>query len=201
MKRLLAIFGIVVIFSGCKEKQKAEQKSSPAISVLETQLETKAKQDTTKNPVVVIETNMGNFEIELFPKIAPKTVKNFLDLTNKGFYNGLTFHRVIKGFVIQGGDPKGDGTGGPGYTIPAEFSNLKHETGTVAMARRPNDINSAGSQFYICLAPQPALDGQYTIFGKVISGLDVVMKIGDVPTTANDRPQTPVVMKRVYVKQ
>ncbi|MGB9561255.1 MAG: peptidylprolyl isomerase [bacterium] len=197
MRNLVLIAALIFFFSSCKEKQKG----SSALTVLETEVGKKETVDTTQNPVVVLETTMGTFEIELFPNVAPKTVKNFLDLTNKGFYNGLTFHRVIKGFVIQGGDPKGDGTGGPGYTIPAEFSNLKHETGTVAMARRPNDINSAGSQFYICLAPQPALDGQYTIFGKVVSGLDVVMRIGDVPTGPNDRPKTPVVMKKVYVKK
>jgi peptidyl-prolyl cis-trans isomerase A (cyclophilin A) len=175
MKWLPLVTSLLLVFTGCKRE--------------------------SKNPIVVVETNMGTFEIELFPDVAPKTVENFLTLTNKGFYNGLTFHRVIKGFVIQGGDPNGNGTGGPGYTIPAEFSTLKHETGTVAMARRGDDINSAGSQFYICLAPQPALDGKYTIFGRVSSGMDVVMKIGETPTGPNDRPITPVLMERVYVKK
>lgn len=133
--------------------------------------------------VAVVETAKGKIVFELYPDVAPKTVANFVKLADKGFYNGLKFHRVVPGFVIQGGDPNGDGTGGPGYTIPAEFNSKKHLTGTVAMARA-QDPNSAGSQFYICLAPQPSLDGQYTIFGQVTQGLDVIQKIqvGDVMT-------------------
>jgi len=120
----------------------------------------------------------GEFRIKFFPGDAPNTVKNFIMLTRAGFYDSLTFHRVIKDppFVAQGGDPEGDGTGGPGYTIDAEFNNRPHKEGTVAMARA-QDPNSAGSQFYICLAPQPHLDGKYTVFGEVIEGMDVVWKI------------------------
>lgn len=138
--------------------------------------------------VAVIETTKGKIVFELYPDVAPKTVANFIKLANQGFYNGTKFHRVEPSFVIQGGDPLSkdndpynDGTGGPGYTIPAEFNNKKHITGTVAMART-QDPNSAGSQFYITLAPQPFLDGKYTIFGQVIEGLDVIQKIekGDV---------------------
>jgi len=130
----------------------------------------------------VIETGRGNIRVELFADKAPQTVANFLKLADQGFYDGLSFHRVIPGFVVQGGDPLGNGTGGPGYTLPAEISpDLHHETGTLAMARRPDSVNpqrrSSGSQFYICLAPQPHLDGQYTIFGRVIDGMDVVRKI------------------------
>jgi peptidyl-prolyl cis-trans isomerase B (cyclophilin B) len=129
----------------------------------------------------------GEIVIQLFGKDAPKTVENFIKLTDKKFYDGLIFHRVVPGFVVQGGDPRGNGTGGPGHTIKLETSGRKHITGAVAMARK-KDIDSAGSQFYICLAPQPSLDGKYAVFGQVTSGMDVVEKIerGDV-------------MKRVYV--
>ncbi len=125
---------------------------------------------------VKIETDKGAFLIELFPKEAPDTVANFKALTAKGFYNGLTFHRVIPGFVAQGGDPEGDGTGGPGYHIRAEFNSHKHVNGTVAMARS-SDPDSAGSQFYICYGVHPHLDGHYTVFGKVTEGMDVVDRI------------------------
>ncbi|HXH72533.1 MAG TPA: peptidylprolyl isomerase [Mariprofundaceae bacterium] len=125
---------------------------------------------------VQITTRDGDILIELYPDSAPNTVANFKALAASGFYNGLTFHRVIPGFVAQGGDPDGNGTGGPGYKVKAEFNNRKHERGTVAMARSA-DPDSAGSQFYICFAPQPHLDGQYTVFGKVVQGMDVVDKI------------------------
>ena len=154
-----------------------------------------------KNPIAVVETNLGTFTFELFLDKAPLTAQNFIDLAEKGFYDGLTFHRVVPGFVIQGGDPKGDGTGGPGYTIKGEFNpELKHDAaGVVAMARKGNDPDSAGSQFYITLAPAPHLDGQYAIFGRVLEGLDVVLAIGKVPTDANARPLEPVIMERVTI--
>lgn len=119
----------------------------------------------------------GKFVIELNLEKAPKTAGNFIKLAKEGFYNGLTFHRVVPDFVVQGGDPNGNGTGGPGYTIPFEETGLKHEDGAVAMARKGDDKNSAGSQFYICLGPQHQLDGDYAVFGKVIQGMDVVRKI------------------------
>ena len=128
----------------------------------------------------IIETEHGNIVIELYPESAPKTVANFETLVNKGFYNGLTLHRVVPDFVMQGGDPDGTGTGGPGYTVPAEIRE-KHLRGSVATARTGDDVNpkrdSSGSQFYICLEPQPGLDGQYTVFGGVISGMEVVDQI------------------------
>src|SRR2546428_7966475 len=132
-------------------------------------------------PYVVIETDRGKLTLELFPGVAPKTVARFLNLVQKGFYNGLTFHRVMPRFLIQGGDPAGDGTGGSGKPIPAEFNEKKHMIGTVGMAHT-NDPDSADSQFYICLEPQPFLDGKYTVFGQVVEGLDVLPKIqeGDV---------------------
>ncbi len=131
-----------------------------------------------KHPMALITMEKGGtIEIELYPEDAPKTVENFITLAKKGFYNGLTFHRVVPGFVVQGGDPNGNGNGGPGYTIKAEFNKRQHLRGTVAMARA-QDPDSAGSQFYICLAPQPSLDNNYTVFGQVTKGMEVVDKIG-----------------------
>jgi peptidyl-prolyl cis-trans isomerase B (cyclophilin B) len=129
--------------------------------------------------VIVMEKG-GEIRIELYPEDAPKTVESFLTLSKKGFYNGLAFHRVVPGFVAQGGDPKGDGTGGPGYTLKAEFNKRKHVRGTVAMARSQHP-DSAGSQFYICFAPASHLDGQYTVFGQVVAGMEVVdgIRVGD----------------------
>jgi peptidyl-prolyl cis-trans isomerase B (cyclophilin B) len=129
-----------------------------------------------KQTAVITMEKGGEIVIEFFPEDAPKTVENFVTLAKKGFYDGLTFHRVEPGFVVQGGDPKGDGTGGPGYTIKAEFNKQPHVRGVVAMART-RDPDSAGSQFYITLAPAHFLDGKYTVFGKVSSGMDVVDKI------------------------
>ena len=132
-------------------------------------------------PYVLIETDRGKLTLELFPEVAPKTVARFLNLVQKGFYNGLTFYRVVPKFLIRGGDPAGDGTGGSGQTIPAEFNEKKHRLGTVGMAHT-KDPDSADSQFYICLEPQPFLDGKYTVFGQVVEGLDMLPKIqaGDV---------------------
>ena len=118
----------------------------------------------------------GEIRIEFFAEDAPKTVENFVTLAKKGFYNGLNFHRVVPDFVVQGGCPKGNGTGGPGYTIKAEFNKQKHVRGTVAMARSQHP-DSAGSQFYICYGSTPHLDGQYTVFGKVVSGMELVDRI------------------------
>ncbi len=129
-----------------------------------------------KQTAVITMEKGGQITVEFFPDDAPKTVENFVTLAKKGFYDGLTFHRVEPGFVVQGGDPKGDGTGGPGYTIKDEFNKQKHDRGVIAMARTQAP-NSAGSQFYITLAPAHFLDGQYTVFGRVTSGMDVVDKI------------------------
>ena len=118
----------------------------------------------------------GEIRIELYPEDAPKTVESFITLSKKGFYDGLTFHRIVPGFVAQGGDPKGDGTGGPGYTLKAEFNKRKHVRGALAMARSQHP-DSAGSQFYICFAPAPHLDNNYTVFGQVTAGMEVVDRI------------------------
>jgi peptidyl-prolyl cis-trans isomerase B (cyclophilin B) len=120
--------------------------------------------------------NGNTIDIAFYPEDAPKTVENFVTLAKKGFYNGLKFHRVVPDFVVQGGCPKGDGTGGPGYTVPAEFNSKKHVRGTLAMARSQHP-DSAGSQFYICYGATPHLDGSYTVFGKVTSGMEHVDRI------------------------
>jgi peptidyl-prolyl cis-trans isomerase A (cyclophilin A) len=144
-------------------------------------------------------TNLGEFTVELFEDRAPITTKNFIDLVEKGFYDGLTFHRVIDGFMIQGGCPSGTGTGGPGYKIKDEFhKELKHDSkGILSMANA--GPNSGGSQFFITLAATPWLDGKHAVFGKVTDGMDVVDKIGKVKTGGADRPLTPVVMESVTV--
>ena len=146
------------------------------------------------NPIVTIQLkNGGVIKAELYPDIAPETVKNFIDLAGKGFYNGLIFHRVIPGFMIQGGDPTGTGMGGPGHTIKGEFAangfknDLKHTRGVLSMARAM-DPDSAGSQFFIMHETSPHLDGQYAAFGKVIEGIEEVDKIASVKTDYNDRP-------------
>ena len=157
-------------------------------------------------PIVTFTMNDGSIiKAELYPEKAPNTVNNFISLVKKGFYNGLTFHRIIKGFMIQGGDPDGIGTGGPGYSIKGEFSrngftanDLLHEPGVLSMARAMNP-DSAGSQFFIMHKAAPHLDGQYAAFGQVIEGMDVVDKIATAPTGWQDSPLEPVVMKEVTV--
>ncbi len=152
--------------------------------------------------MVTIKTNLGDIKFETYDADAPKTVENFITLANKGFYNGLVFHRVIKGFMIQGGDPKGDGTGGPGYKFDDELNpstpsyQAGYKKGVVAMANAGPNTN--GSQFFIMLEDKP-LQKDYTIFGKVVSGQDVVDIIGSVKTDANDRPVSPIKMEKVTV--
>ena len=173
MKKILTAFFAVVVFfvvlgANCesgdgtdmgKKSKKVAEETKPA-----------------GEPIAVLETNKGVIKFKFFQADAPATCENFLKLTAANFYNGLTFHRVEPNFVIQGGDPSGNGTGGPGYNIKAEFNKNPHLDGTVAMARA-QDPDSAGSQFYICLAAVPFLDGKYTVFGQVTEGLDVVHKI------------------------
>ncbi len=158
-----------------------------------------------KNPIVTIEMENGNkMEIELYPEIAPNTVNNFISLVSKGYYDGLTYHRVIPGFMIQGGCPDGTGMGGPGYNIKGEFNmnnftnNLKHTKGVISMARAA-DPNSAGSQFFLMVADSPHLDGQYAAFGKVISGIEEADRIVSVGRNHMDKPDEPQVMKTVTV--
>ncbi len=157
------------------------------------------------NPVVTFEMENGKImKAELYPDTAPNTVNNFISLINRGFYDRLIFHRVISGFMIQGGDPLGRGIGGPGYSIRGEFSingfknDLLHERGVLSMARAQNP-NSAGSQFFIMHQDAPHLDGSYAAFGKLTEGFDVLDEIASVRTDYNDRPRTPQVMKKVTV--
>lgn len=185
---------LAVAFSFAQEKaQKDEPKK-------EKKVETKL----TSNPIVVMETGMGNIELELFSKEAPKTVENFVGLAKKGYYNGIIFHRVIDNFMIQGGDPTGTGRGGEslwGKKFEDEFSpKLKHEgAGILSMANAGPNTN--GSQFFITLVPTPNLDGKHTVFGKVVAGIDVVKAIGKVAVDrAGNKPLKDVVMKKVYLK-
>ena len=159
-----------------------------------------------QNPIVTIEMeDGGTIKAELYPEIAPNTVNNFVSLINKGFYDGVIFHRVIPGFMIQGGDPKGTGMGGPGYSIKGEFTrngfknDLKHDRGVLSMARTMMP-NSAGSQFFIMHKNSPHLDGQYASFGKVLEGMEVVDAIANTRRGPNDKPLTPQVMKKVTVE-
>lgn len=157
-----------------------------------------------QNPVVTFETTAGTIKAELYPEIAPNSVNNFISLIQKGFYDGVIFHRVISGFMIQGGDPDGVGTGGPGYSIKGEFAqngfenNLKHIRGVLSMARSQMP-DSAGSQFFIMHQDAPHLDGAYAAFGKVTEGLDVVDKIAETDTNYMDAPIEPQVMNKVTV--
>ncbi len=177
-KVLLSV--ILCFLVGCST-EKIVKDAATKKSVEETVTKT-----SSKKLIARIETGKGIIRFELYQKDTPKTCQNFIKLCEEGFYNGLTFHRVVPNFVIQGGDPEGTGRGGPGYTIEEEISSRKHLDGAVACARLPDSANpqkrSSGSQFYICLSPQPYLDGKYTIFGQVIEGMVVVRKImvGDI---------------------
>lgn len=148
--------------------------------------------------------NYGTIEAELYPHIAPNTVNNFISLANSGFYDGLTFHRIIKDFMIQGGDPNGNGSGGPGYSIKGEFTknkfknDLKHAEGVLSMARSQNK-NSGGSQFFIMTKDSPHLDGQYAAFGKIIKGIDIVHEIENTKTGNNDKPEKDIVIESIKV--
>lgn len=175
------LFCLTVVLVGCAKEEK------------------KVVEVKKANPVAVFETNLGEFTVELYQDKAPITVDNFIKLSEKKFYDATTFHRVIDGFMIQGGDPNGDGTGGPGYSIKDEFhKDLKHnEAGILSMANA--GPNTGGSQFFITVAPTPWLDNHHTIFGKVISGMDVVMKISKVKTNPSDKPLEKIVVKTIKI--
>ena len=155
----------------------------------------------SENRKIRFTTNKGEFIVEMFEDKAPKTTKNFIELTEKGFYNGVVFHRVIDGFMIQGGDPTGTGMGGPGYKIDDEFGEgLQHDDeGILSMANA--GPNTGGSQFFITLRACPWLDGKHAVFGKVIKGMNVVYKIGKVQTDGNDKPLEPVTIKTIVIKE
>lgn len=207
MKKLLILSIMLMLFIfGCGKQQEAqvEKSKGPADEVAQTEEPTKEiMQDAIerdKNPVVVMETNQGTLEIELFWKETPKIAENFLRLVLSGYYDGLTFHRIVPGFVIQGGDPTGTGSGGPGYTLPDEPTVMKHDRGTLAMARGMQGNN--GSQFYIALSKEKTahLDQQnFSVFGRVVKGMDVVDKISGVETVGR-KSKEPVIMSKVYEK-
>ena len=152
------------------------------------------------NCIAHVTTNLGSFQIELLEDRAPKTTKNFIDLAEKGFYDGIVFHRVIEGFMLQAGCPQGNGTGGPGYTIPDEFNaELTHDSaGVLSMAN--SGPNSGGSQFFVTLAPTAWLDGKHAVFGKVIEGMETIRTIGGTATGPGNRPLEPVVMEEVRIE-
>lgn len=192
MRALKFIFAAAAITFLFAHSASAEMKSKKF-----TQEEIRKMADTR----AVIETKFGNIELKFFPEVAPNHVNNFIELAKKGFYDGTIFHRVIPGFMIQGGDPNSrnankatHGTGGPGHTVKAEFNDKLHKRGILSMARAA-DPNSAGSQFFICVADAPFLDKQYTVFGEVVSGMDAVDKIVSQPRDPRDNPNERIEMK------
>ncbi len=188
LKVFLAVMAFLILASTASAEMKSRKFTKEEIKKM---AETRA----------VIETKFGNIELKFFPDVAPNHVNNFIELAKKGFYDGTTFHRVIPGFMIQGGDPNSKnadkathGMGGPGYTVKAEFSSRPHKRGILSMARAA-DPNSAGSQFFICVADAPFLDRQYTVFGEVVSGMDVVDKIVSQPRDSRDNPNERIEIK------
>ncbi len=190
MKKILVLFFLLTTFAGLSGYAQQAPKKFSAQEI--------KKMSMTK---AIIETKFGNITLKFFPDVAPGHVKNFIDLAKKGFYDGTTFHRVIPGFMIQGGDPNSKnpdrrthGQGGPGYTIKAEFNDRPHKRGTLSMARAQNP-DSAGSQFFICVKDAPFLNRQYTVFGEVESGMEAVDKIVSQPRDPNDNPNERIEMK------
>ena len=156
--------------------------------------------DPNKKYTAKIETTAGEIELELYPKDAPNHVNSWVFLAREGFYDGVIFHRVIPGFMIQGGDPTGTGTGGPGYKVKAEFNPRSHKRGVLSMART-SDPNSAGSQFFLMHADSPFLDNQYTAFGMITSGIETVDKIVSAPRDRNDRPNNPTKINKITIEE
>ena len=199
---IFMLLSLILMTVGCKGPVKKEEVSSSSQDIKKFQESIKGK----KNPIATIEMDDGSkIKIELYPQIAPNTVKNFVSLASKGFYDGKIFHRVIPGFMIQGGSPDGSGAGGPGYAVKGEFTengfknDLKHTRGILSMARR-NTPNSAGSQFFIMTADSPNLDGKYASFGKVLEGMEEVDKIVSTQRNSADKPLKEQKMKKVTVE-
>jgi len=208
----IAIFSLVCgALSHCAVAQPTPPLPGDNAGAKSTNQTAKPKEDTKSvitnavKEVAVIKTSVGEMVVEFWPEAAPNTVENFKKLARQGFYNGTAFHRIVRGFMIQGGDPlsKTDdamvGTGGPGYQIKAEFNDHRHVRGVLSMARS-RDPNSAGSQFFICLEAAPSLDGSYTAFGKLIKGEDVLVKIGDTPVTRGSGGENSKPVQRVAVE-
>lgn len=195
MKRLLLAVSLILFSSALLFSAESGSASSTKVKPLKNN-----RKVSMSNRIAKFTTNMGEFKVELFEDKAPITTKNFISLAEKGYYNGLIFHRVIDKFMIQGGDPTGTGSGGPGYTIKDEFSkDLRHDgPGVLSMANA--GPNTGGSQFFITLVPTQWLDGHHSVFGKVIEGLDIVQKIGKVKTGPNDRPVSEVVMEKISIE-
>ncbi|MGL5354382.1 MAG: peptidylprolyl isomerase [Clostridium sp.] len=188
---------------GCGKDTKTDKADNNEVVTEKSEEDTGVTDENLPVATIVIK-DMGTIKAELFPEVAPNTVNNFIELANDGFYDGLTFHRIMEGFMNQGGDPEGTGIGGPGYSIKGEFSNngfennLKHTPGVLSMARS-KAFDSAGSQFFIMTGDSPHLDGDYAGFGKVIEGMSVVRKIESTETDANDKPKKPVVIESIKV--
>lgn len=202
-KGILVVFMLAAAVSAFAQIKEAKSTRSEMKETTFTKEEIKKMADTK----AVIETKFGDIEIKFFPDVAPNHVNNFIELAKKGFYDGTTFHRVIPGFMIQGGDPNSKspdkakhGMGGPGYTVKAEFNNKPHKRGILSMARSANP-DSAGSQFFICVADAPSLDKQYTVFGEVVSGMEVADKIVSQPRDRMDNPNERVEMKVKIVEK
>lgn len=208
MKQILLSMFLIVLFLGCNAQNKTEQTENKQQDTIKKTEETKPMTENLNDPkkdlIAVIKTNMGTVEIKLFPDKAPTTVENFVGLANKGYYNGIIFHRVIDGFMIQGGDPTGTGRGGEsfwGSKFEDEFTPelTFNKEGILAMANAGPGTN--GSQFFITLAPTPHLNNHHTIFGQVVKGMDVVRSIGKVKTGAMDKPVNPVTMESVTIEK
>lgn len=203
---ITAILSLTLIGCSSSNKSSKEETNTGSNDNKEIYLSKETeKKEGDKNPVATIEMEDGKtIKLELYPEIVPNTVRNFISLANSKFYDGLIFHRVISGFMIQGGDPEGTGMGGPDYSIYGEFTNnqfentLLHTKGVISMARS-NDKNSAGSQFFIMHGDTPSLDGDYAAFGKVIEGMDVVDSIAQVETGSDDRPKKDIKIKSISV--
>ena len=193
MKKTILCLLVSLLLLGCTaSKTETETKEEPAVE--------------NTYPIATITMQSGDeIQLELYPDVAPESVKNFISLANSGYYDGLIFHRVIKGFMIQGGDPEGTGMGGPGYCIKGEFAangvpnNVSHVRGVISMARKARPLDSAGSQFFICHADSTFLDGQYAAFGRVISGMETVDAIAATTTDPNDKPYKDQIMSSVRV--
>ena len=189
MRTVLPVLALLLSASLCPAAEKKQYEKPGDMKI-----------DPKKTYTATIDTSEGKIVAQLFPDKAPQTVNSFVFLAKEGFYDGLTFHRVIKNFMIQGGDPEGSGRGGPGYKLKAEFNDTKHVPGVLSMART-NDPTSAGSQFFIMHGTAPNLDNKYTAFGKVTEGMDVVDKIANTETGDNDRPVKPVTINSIKIEE